>query len=168
LDLLSTAHIKYLCENAFNSGDGTLLQQDDKGFDFNLRFKHLFFTIVPSELFVVASSWRMIYLVRKRKVVHALTFQYIKCVSKSLIECQICSSSEQGAILTYVCFTLALVVLTAINDVHVLSMLMVAAVLRLVAALLVVPLSAVEHTRNPRPSTLLAVYMCLGLILIAT
>jgi ABC-type multidrug transport system fused ATPase/permease subunit len=68
-------------------------------------------------------------------------------------------------ITVYACLALALTILTAINNVHVLSMLTAAAVLRLVAALLAMPLSTVEHSRNPRPSTLLTAYMCLTLIL---
>lgn len=65
----------------------------------------------------------------------------------------------------YVCLALILVVLTGINHAHSSSMLMAAAFLRLAAAVITIPLSALEHSRNPRPSTLLAAYLCLTLIL---
>lgn len=71
----------------------------------------------------------------------------------------------QGAITAYVCLALALVVLAAVSHVHVSSMFMAAVVLRVVAVLLMMALSAVEHSRNPRPSTLLTTYLCLTLLL---
>lgn len=42
---------------------------------------------------------------------------------------------------------------------------MAAVVLRLIAACLMMVLSAVEHSRNPRPSSLLTAYLCLTLLL---
>jgi ABC-type multidrug transport system fused ATPase/permease subunit len=75
------------------------------------------------------------------------------------------SSFMQAATAAYVCLALALVVLATVSHVHASSMLMAAAFLRLVAAVLVMALSAVDHSRNPRPSTLLAVYLCLTLVL---
>ncbi|KAH4005276.1 hypothetical protein HBI13_005130 [Parastagonospora nodorum] len=133
----------------FDTEYGALLQQDTRGFDFNLRFEQLFFTIVPSSLFIVASCLRMGFLIHRRKIVHVATLQYIKC----------------GVLTAYGCLALVLVVLTGINHVHISSMLMAAAVLRLAVAILTVPLSALEHSRNPRPSTLLAAFLCLSLIL---
>jgi ABC-type multidrug transport system fused ATPase/permease subunit len=44
-------------------------------------------------------------------------------------------------------------------------MLMVAAILRLLAVIAMIPLSAVEHSRNPRPSTLLTSFLCFTLML---
>jgi hypothetical protein len=58
-----------------------LLQQDGKAFDFNIQFEELFFVILPSALFIVASFWRTLSQARKPKLVHAPTFQYIKLVS---------------------------------------------------------------------------------------
>lgn len=61
-----------------------LLQLDSKEFDFSLQFEQLFFSIVPSALFIVASSWRTLSQARKPKMVHAPTFQYIKLVCTAL------------------------------------------------------------------------------------
>jgi ABC-type multidrug transport system fused ATPase/permease subunit len=47
-------------------------------------------------------------------------------------------------------------------------MFMAAAALRLLATLLIMALSPIEHSRNPRPSTLLTAYLCLTLILDVT
>jgi hypothetical protein len=64
----------------FDTREHMLLQLDSKGFDFNLQFEQLFFSIVPSALFIVASPWRTLSQVRKPEVVHAPTFQLIKLV----------------------------------------------------------------------------------------
>jgi hypothetical protein len=74
----------------FDTEYGALLLQDTGGFDFNLRFEQLFFTIVPSSLFIVASCSRMGFLVHRRKIVHAATLQYIKCVSMILVRFCVC------------------------------------------------------------------------------
>jgi hypothetical protein len=68
---------------AFNKDIGTLLQQDSKAFDFSLSFEQLFFTILPSSLFLVASSWRILCLARRPPIVQALTWQYVKLVSST-------------------------------------------------------------------------------------
>jgi len=74
----------------FNINHGALMQQDARGFDFNLRFEQLFFTIVPSALFIVAASLRKGFLVRRCKIVHAAVLQYIKCVSMILDRFCVC------------------------------------------------------------------------------
>jgi ABC-type multidrug transport system fused ATPase/permease subunit len=53
----------------------------------------------------------------------------------------------------------------AVGTLHVTSMFIAAAVLRLVAALLMMPLSVIDHSRSPRPSTLLTSYLSLSLLL---
>lgn len=67
--------------------------------------------------------------------------------------------------MVYICLTLVLVVLPAAAYVHVTTMSMAAIVLRLAAGLLMLALSLVDHSRNPRPSSLLTAYLSLALIL---
>jgi hypothetical protein len=55
-----------------------------KQFDFNLQFEQLYFSILPSALFIVAASWRTLLQARKPKVVHSASFQYIKLVCAAL------------------------------------------------------------------------------------
>jgi hypothetical protein len=64
----------------FTTGEGVLLKIDSKGFDWSFQFEQLFFSIIPSALFIIASSWRTISQTCKPKMVHAPTFQYIKLV----------------------------------------------------------------------------------------
>lgn len=60
-----------------------LPQLDSKGFDFNLQFEQLFFSLVTSILFITASSWRTLWQVRKPNIVQAPAFLYIKLVCKA-------------------------------------------------------------------------------------
>jgi hypothetical protein len=68
----------------FTAGEDVSLQLDSKIFDFNLQFEQLYFSIVPSALFIVASSWRTLSQARKPKMVHSPTFQNIKLVCIAL------------------------------------------------------------------------------------
>jgi hypothetical protein len=69
---------------SFTTGEHALLQPNDSKFDFNLQFEQLFFSIVPSALFIAASAWRTLSHVQKPIIVDALTFQRIKSVCFSL------------------------------------------------------------------------------------
>lgn len=64
----------------FLTGDGNLLQLNKKDFDFNIQFEQLFFSIIPSVLFIVTSLWRTLSQARKPTVVDAPVFQLIKLV----------------------------------------------------------------------------------------
>ncbi|PVI01957.1 putative ABC multidrug transporter [Periconia macrospinosa] len=136
----------------FTTGETKLLQLDSQRFDFNLEFEQLFFSILPSALFIIAASWHTLSQVRKPKIVHAPTFLYIKL----------------GAIAIYVCLELALFLLAVVNYGRISRMFIGAVVLRLIAACVMMVLSAIDHSRNPRPSSLLTAYLCLTLLLDAT
>ena len=58
-----------------------ILQLNDQQFDFNIQFEQLFFSIIPSVLFIVTSLWRAASQVRKPTVVNAPVFQLIKLVT---------------------------------------------------------------------------------------
>lgn len=64
----------------FTTGEGNLLQLNQKDFDFNVQFEQLFFSIIPSTLFIVTSLWRARCQARKPSVVNAPVFQLIKLV----------------------------------------------------------------------------------------
>lgn len=64
----------------FSTGEDNLLQMNAQSFDFNIQFEQLFFSIIPSVLFIVTSLWRTITQARKPTVVHAPVFQLIKLV----------------------------------------------------------------------------------------
>ncbi|TVY84375.1 ABC transporter FUM19 [Lachnellula suecica] len=133
----------------FTAGDQSLLQMNQEDFDFNVQFEQLFFSILPSVLFIVTSLWRTVSQARKPNVVNAPVFQLIK----------LC------AITTYVGLELSLLILVAVGSFHVTSMFTASSVLKLVSALFMITLSLVDHSRSPRPSVLLTSYLFLTLLL---
>ncbi|KAK3331678.1 putative ABC multidrug transporter [Cercophora scortea] len=133
----------------FSTGENNLLQLDQNQFDFNVQFEQLFFSIIPSVLFIVTSLWRTLSQARKPTVVNAPVFQLIK----------LC------AITTYVGLELSLLILVAVGSFHVTSMFIASSALKLVSALLMITLSLVDHSKSPRPSVLLNSYLFLTLIL---
>lgn len=64
----------------FSSQHGSLFQQNSEQFDFNVDFEQVFFSIIPSTLFLVAASWRTVSLARKPAVVKASVFRLVKVV----------------------------------------------------------------------------------------
>ncbi|RYP55071.1 hypothetical protein DL769_010249 [Monosporascus sp. CRB-8-3] len=133
----------------FSTGEENLLQLNQEDFDFNVQFEQLFFSIIPSVLFIVTSLWRTVSQVRKPTVVNAPVFQLIKL----------------GAITTYVGLELSLLILVAVGSFHVTSMFIASSVLKLVSALFMITLSLVDHSKSPRPSVLLNSYLFLTLLL---
>ena len=75
---------------------------------------------------------------------------------------------SQGAIAVYVVLQLALVIFAAAGSIHTTSMFIAASVLKLLAAVSMIALSVLEHSKNPRPSPLLSSYLILTLLLDAT
>ncbi|CAI7583074.1 unnamed protein product [Penicillium crustosum] len=133
----------------FTTGEENLLRLNQGSFDFNIQFEQLFFSIIPSTLFIVTSLWRTLYQARKPNVVNAPVFQLIKL----------------GAITTYVGLELSLLVLVATGSFHVTKIFIASSVLNLVSALLMITLSVVDHSKSPRPSVLLSSYLFLTLFL---
>ncbi|KAF2713300.1 P-loop containing nucleoside triphosphate hydrolase protein [Pleomassaria siparia CBS 279.74] len=133
----------------FSSGEDQLLQQNNEQFDFNLQFEQVFFSIIPSILFILTSLWRTLSQTRKPVVVNAPIFRLVK----------------MGFIAIYAVLELALLTLAAVGSFHATSMFIAASVLSLVSALFMATLSAIEHSRSARPSVLLNSYLILTLLL---
>jgi hypothetical protein len=57
-----------------------LLQLNKERFDFNIEFERLFFSIIPSVVFISTAAWRALSQARKPVVVKARVFQLIKVV----------------------------------------------------------------------------------------
>ncbi|PVH99185.1 putative ABC multidrug transporter [Periconia macrospinosa] len=126
-----------------------LLQLDRERFDFSLPFEQLFFSIIPATLFITIAPWRVFSQARKPVVINASRYQLIKV----------------GAMMTYDGLRLALLALIAVESYLVTKIFIAAATLEFVAAFLMVPLSILEHSRNPRPSVLLSIYLSLTVLL---
>lgn len=71
----------------------------------------------------------------------------------------------QGAITTYVGLELSLLVLVAVGSFQVTTMFIASSILNLVSALFMIILSVLDHSRSPRPSTLLSSYLFLTFLL---
>ncbi|KAI8932966.1 hypothetical protein NX059_010435 [Plenodomus lindquistii] len=133
----------------FPTGNEDLIHMNQEQFDFSIGFEQLFFSIIPSAVLIITSLWRMLSQVRKPIMVDAPTFQFIKV----------------GAIAAYVALELTLLVLAAIGSFQATSLFIAASSLNLLSALLMIPLSVVDHSRSPRPSVLLSIYLSLTLLL---
>ncbi|WZH49980.1 putative ABC multidrug transporter [Fusarium acuminatum] len=133
---------------SFGEQEG-LLELNKDGFDFSLQFEQLFFSIIPSVLFIVFSLWRSLSQARKPTVVDAPIFQLIKLTS----------------ITAYVGLELSLVILVAIGTFDATGMFIASSVLKLVSALVMILLSLIDHRKSLRPSVLLNSYLFLTLLL---
>ncbi|KAH8728019.1 putative ABC multidrug transporter [Phaeosphaeriaceae sp. PMI808] len=136
----------------FTTGEHNLLHLDSHKFDFNIQFEQLFFSIVPSALFIVLSLWRIPVQMRRPTVVNAPVFQRIKA----------------GAIAAYVVLELTLLILATSGPIHVTRMFLAASALKLVSAIFMIFLSLVDHSKCIRPSILLNIYLFFTLLLDGT
>ncbi|KAH0376384.1 putative ABC multidrug transporter, partial [Aureobasidium melanogenum] len=132
----------------FDTGQHDLFNFNHVEFDFNIQFEQLFLSIVPSVLFIVASSWRAVAQVRKPTLVKAPIFQSIKL----------------AAIVAYLGLELTLLVLASLSRFQASSTFLAASVLKLLSALTMIALSLVDHNKSPRPSVLLGIYLSLTLL----
>ena len=64
---------------------GGLLAMNTVDFDFSLPFERLFLSIIPSAIFILSTSWRIVRQYRKPNVINARAFQIIKLVGQELI-----------------------------------------------------------------------------------
>ncbi|KAK8115981.1 ABC multidrug transporter [Apiospora sp. TS-2023a] len=134
------------CKNDNLIGPNVNGCRDD--FDFTVKFELVVFSIVPSAIFIVLALWRTFHLSRKPAVVNEPAIQLLK----------------SGCITTYLGLQLALLVLVAIRSFDVTAFSVSSTVLRFLAAICIVPLSLLEHSRSARPSVLLNAYLFLTLL----
>jgi ATP-binding cassette subfamily C (CFTR/MRP) protein 1 len=66
------------CDNDDSIGPGVSNCRD--GFDFTVVFELLFFTVVPSAIFILFSLQRTVFLTRRRIIVNAPVLQVAKLV----------------------------------------------------------------------------------------
>ncbi|KAH9904926.1 P-loop containing nucleoside triphosphate hydrolase protein [Xylariomycetidae sp. FL2044] len=119
------------------------------GFDFTVKFEQLFFSILPSALFVALSLWRVAVSVRRPVVARSRLLQYAKL----------------AATVTFAALDLALLCLVTARSTDNSELAIAAVVLPFLAAVCMIPLSFVDHGRSARPSVLLNVYLLITLLL---
>ncbi|RGP81066.1 ABC multidrug [Fusarium longipes] len=130
------------------SGQNDFLELNEAGFDFSVQFEQLFFSVIPSTLFIVFSVWRSLSQARKPTVVEAPVFQLIKLTT----------------IAAYIGLELSLVILVALGTFHATGIFIASSILKLVSALFMALLSLVDHRKSLRPSVLLNSYLFLTLL----
>ncbi|OAA72024.1 ABC transporter [Akanthomyces lecanii RCEF 1005] len=118
------------------------------GFDFTLRFEQIFFSILPSSLLIVLGLLRVWSLLRRSCVVDGVWFQLTKA----------------GCFFAICALRLALLALAAHSG-SLSRTFVAAAALDAIAALCMVVLSFFEHSRCPRPSILLNLYLVVKTLL---
>ncbi|KAK7192380.1 Canalicular multispecific organic anion transporter 1-like protein 2 [Paraphaeosphaeria sporulosa] len=133
----------------FSNGESHLFQFNENAFDFNVQFEQIFFSVLPSLFFIILSLWRIFHQSRKPAVVHAPVFQMLKAI----------------AIAIYVGLELGLLVLVATGSFRTTGVFIAASILKLVSASIMVVLSIIDHSRSPRPSLLLSVYLSVTMLL---
>ncbi|GKU21657.1 unnamed protein product [Fusarium langsethiae] len=129
------------CSNDESIGPGVLGCRDD--FDFTIFFELTFFSLVPCCIFIVLALWTIHSLAQKRVIIHAPHFQLLKLLG----------------IVLYAGLRLALVVLVALELFNVIGLLKASSALELVAAVLMLPVSFLDHGRSHRPSMLINGYL---------
>jgi ABC-type multidrug transport system fused ATPase/permease subunit len=153
----------------FSTGEGGLLQLNHERFDFNIQFEQLFFSIIPSVVFILTALWRTLSCARKPVVVNAPIFQLIKvvCSPSNVAKARPRGADRvpQGAIAIYAALELTLLALVALPSFHATGIFLAASVLKLVAAILMIMLSVIDHSKSPKPSVLLNTYLSLTLLL---
>jgi hypothetical protein len=105
-------------------------------------------------------------------VVDAPVFRLIKAVWPFSVACVhslgFLIKKLQGAIGIYITLELALLILVVVGAFHATGLFIAASVLKLVSAVLMMILSVIDHSRSPRPSVLLSIYLSLTLLLDVT
>ncbi|KPM39265.1 ABC transporter C family member 3 [Neonectria ditissima] len=117
-------------------------------FDFTLKFQDIILSIVPSSVFLVLGLGRLIWLIRKPRVITGKVFEWLKIAAIAVL------AIVQLVQLVYTCQGhRELTAYSIASD-----------ALRLVAVIAVGLVSFAEHSRSPRPSILLGCFLLLTLL----
>ncbi|CAD0089766.1 unnamed protein product [Aureobasidium vineae] len=152
---------------SLDTGQHGLFNFDQAGFDFNIPFEQIFFSIVPSVLFIVASSWRAVSQLRKPTLVKAPMFQSIKLVLHITIiatQSYITNNYMPGRYSDLSGSGASTSNPGVIVQIPSLEHFLAASVLKLLSALTMITLSLADHNKSPRPSVLLGIYLSLTLL----
>ncbi|KAJ5663804.1 hypothetical protein N7507_004535 [Penicillium longicatenatum] len=117
-------------------------------FDFTLKFEKIILSILPSVVFIALSVPRAIHLARKRRTVNGTTFQFVKLLAAAI----------------YTVFQLALLIIGSVHSLKLTDLSTTAEVLSFVTAIVIPILSFLEHSRSPRPSILLSIFLTLTVL----
>ncbi|GKU01234.1 abc transporter [Fusarium langsethiae] len=135
------------CLNDGSWGPGVRGCRDD--FDFTQKFERIFFSIIPTSVFIALAIARVAVLAQRERIVNGVILQSVKL----------------AFLVAYTATQLGLLILIATGTagiVHDLSL--AGSCLAFIASLLACALSYKEHSCARRPSTLLNIYVLLTLL----
>ncbi|KAG7145577.1 ABC transporter FUM19 like protein [Verticillium longisporum] len=115
-------------------------------FDFTLRFQRIILAIVPATFFLALSISRAIWLSQQPRIVSGVAFQYAKLTAITIL-----------ATLQFALLNLQTAAPTSSLD----GFAIASTAVNFLVALSMLALSFFEHSRVPRPSTLLILYILL-------
>ncbi|KAG9229339.1 P-loop containing nucleoside triphosphate hydrolase protein [Amylocarpus encephaloides] len=129
---------------------GPVVQDCRDNFDFTIKFERIFFSLTPGFVFIVAGLARIVALVRLPKLdtSRGYLLKGLKLIISS----------------TFAALSLALLVFSSLTS-RPKSLSLFSSVVDLISALCIVTLSPLEHSRSPRPSLLLELYLLVTLLL---
>ncbi|KAH7122958.1 ABC transporter [Dactylonectria macrodidyma] len=127
---------------------GPVVQGCQDDFDFTLRFEDIFFSILPSSIFLALGFGRSLWLLKRPSLAEATAFLWAKVAS----------------IVVFAALQLAQLVLTAQHKSSFGNLSVPSDVLRFAVSIIILFLSFAEHKRAPRPSVLLACFLFLTLL----
>ncbi|KUJ23459.1 putative ABC multidrug transporter [Mollisia scopiformis] len=136
------------CNNDHSFGPAVLGCRDD--FDFTIEFEQLFFSIIPSVIFIVLSIWRIAVLSRRPVIANATPALLL---------------AKLGTIITYTGTNLALLIWAAKRSLIVTDLAIAASTLRLATGVCMIGLSFLDHRRSLKPSMLLNTYLFITTLL---
>ncbi|KAK0618964.1 ATPase-like protein [Immersiella caudata] len=119
-------------------------------FDFTIKFERIFFDIIPASVFTAVSLTRVLFLVTRRS--NIIAGSWFKFLKLSLISAY--------AVLQAVLLALCVTKLQRFE-----TFFITAAALTFVTSLCMLPLSALEHARSPRPSIFFNGYLFITILL---
>ncbi|KAJ5554453.1 hypothetical protein N7513_004412 [Penicillium frequentans] len=99
-------------------------------------------------MFIALSVPRAIHLARKRRTVDGTTFQFVKLAAAGI----------------YTAFQISLLIIGSVHPFELTKLSTAAGALSFVAALVIPTLSFLEHSRSPRPSILLSIFLSLTVL----
>ncbi|KAI1662286.1 putative ABC multidrug transporter [Daldinia decipiens] len=132
-----------ICINANDQSLGPMVLGCRDDFDFTVKFEQLFFSLVPSVVFIFLSLWRICLLIHRPTIVDAPMLRLIKL----------------GVTSSYTLLELSSVILINVLSLGADSVDIASSVLRLLSSVFMIWLSYFDHEKSPRPSILLDTYL---------
>ncbi|KAI0814150.1 ABC transporter [Xylaria sp. FL0064] len=138
------------CPSDADSSFGPAINSSCRGgFDFTLLFEESILSLSPAALFIIVSSWRVVYLVKSRTKASSNPARFQKFTVAFI----------------YGALQLSLLVLRSVEPMGTTVTSLPSTILNLVAALFVLALTGLEDVKSLRPSFLLHTYLLLTSIL---